>query len=224
MRRRQSLLLAVGCCCCCPRCCHLQLPGRSGIVPCMYADARIPPPPAGRSRPSTPPGDDEDCSMAKVLLTGAAGGVGRAARSVLEAAGGTVVPIDLTCGDDLRDETAVLGAMVGCAAVVHAGAVAHDSSGGDLLDANSGQESRWWSLPRPEVWRRRSVSFGGVVVAARARSSPSSEPGLLVLVSRASGRMRWRGCRQGRRSRRASHTGCRCARGRSPPARPRLQR
>ncbi len=64
-----------------------------------------------------------------MLLTGSAGGVGRATRSVLEAAGWTVETFDLTDGQDLRDLEAVLAAMHGCQAVVHAGAIAHDSAG-----------------------------------------------------------------------------------------------
>lgn len=67
--------------------------------------------------------------VARVLLTGSAGGVGRATRPVLEAAGWTVEPFDLADGHDLGDEEAVLSAMRGCEAVVHAGAIAHDSAG-----------------------------------------------------------------------------------------------
>jgi UDP-glucose 4-epimerase len=67
--------------------------------------------------------------MAKVLLTGSSGGVGRATRPVLAAAGWAVEPFDLTDGNDLRDQAAVLHAMRRCAAVVHAGAIAHDSAG-----------------------------------------------------------------------------------------------
>lgn len=67
--------------------------------------------------------------MAKVLLTGSAGGVRQATRPVLEAAGWRVEPFDLADGNDLRDQAAVLHAMRGCAAVVHAGAIAHDSAG-----------------------------------------------------------------------------------------------
>lgn len=67
--------------------------------------------------------------MARVLLTGSSGGVGRAARPVLEAAGWAVEPFDLADGQDLRDEAAVLRAMTGCEAVVHAGALAHDCAG-----------------------------------------------------------------------------------------------
>ncbi len=67
--------------------------------------------------------------MATVLLTGSSGGVGRATRPVLEAAGWTVRPFDLADGNDNRDEAAVLRATDGCEAVVHAGAIAHDSAG-----------------------------------------------------------------------------------------------
>jgi hypothetical protein len=42
---------------------------------------------------------------------------------VLEAAGWSVEPFDLTDGQDLLDEAAVARAVQGCAAVVHAGAV-----------------------------------------------------------------------------------------------------
>jgi UDP-glucose 4-epimerase len=48
--------------------------------------------------------------MAKVLLTGSSGGVGRATRPVLAAAGWAVEPFDLTDGNDLRDQAAVLHA------------------------------------------------------------------------------------------------------------------
>jgi UDP-glucose 4-epimerase len=76
--------------------------------------------------------------MAKVLLTGSAGGVGRAARPVLEAAGWTVEPFDLAEGGDLRDEAAVLAAVQGCSAVVHAGAIPNDSAGtpADIVATN----------------------------------------------------------------------------------------
>lgn len=50
----------------------------------------------------------ENYSVARVLLTGSSGGVGRAARPVLEAAGWAVEPFDLADGQDLRDEAAVL--------------------------------------------------------------------------------------------------------------------
>jgi UDP-glucose 4-epimerase len=67
--------------------------------------------------------------VVRVLLTGASGGVGRATRPALEAAGWTVEPFDIARGQDLRDEAAVQAAMRGCEAVVHAGAIPHDTGG-----------------------------------------------------------------------------------------------
>lgn len=47
-------------------------------------------------------------------------------------------PFDLAEGQDLRDAHAVLDAMEGCHAVVHAGALAHDSAGSpaDIVATN----------------------------------------------------------------------------------------
>lgn len=74
----------------------------------------------------------------QVLLTGSAGGVGRVARPVLEDAGWDVQPFDLAHGQDLRDPRAVLEAMRGCTAAIHAGALAHDSAGSavDIVTTN----------------------------------------------------------------------------------------
>jgi UDP-glucose 4-epimerase len=47
----------------------------------------------------------------------------------LEAAGWSVRPFDLVEGQDVRDPGAVLHAARGCDAIVHAGAIAHDSGG-----------------------------------------------------------------------------------------------
>jgi UDP-glucose 4-epimerase len=76
--------------------------------------------------------------MRRVLLTGSSGLVGRPARSALTAAGWDVRPFDLAEGQDLRDPSAVLDAMAGCHAVVHAGALAHDSAGSaaDIVATN----------------------------------------------------------------------------------------
>ncbi len=76
--------------------------------------------------------------MPRVLLTGSSGGVGRATRPVLEEAGWDVQPFDLACGQDLRDPQAVLDAMAGCSAVIHAGALAHDTAGSpaDIVATN----------------------------------------------------------------------------------------
>ncbi|MEM7275366.1 MAG: NAD(P)-dependent oxidoreductase [Actinomycetota bacterium] len=67
--------------------------------------------------------------MAAVLVTGSAGQVGGAVASRLEAAGRSVTRFDLTGGRDLRDADAVLAATTGCDAVVHAGAIPHDTAG-----------------------------------------------------------------------------------------------
>jgi UDP-glucose 4-epimerase len=64
-----------------------------------------------------------------VLLTGSEGVVGRVARAPLEAAGTAVRGFDLVDGDDLRDPASVSRALAGCDAVVHAGAIPHDSVG-----------------------------------------------------------------------------------------------
>jgi UDP-glucose 4-epimerase len=73
-----------------------------------------------------------------VLLTGSSGRVGRAVRPVLAARGWTARPFDSVDGLDLRDEAAVLAAMSGCDAVVHAGALANDSAGtaSDIVATN----------------------------------------------------------------------------------------
>lgn len=67
--------------------------------------------------------------MAAVLVTGSEGLVGAAIADRLRRAGWEVRSFDLARGDDLRDEGAVVAAMAGCDAVVHAGAIAHDSRG-----------------------------------------------------------------------------------------------
>jgi UDP-glucose 4-epimerase len=76
--------------------------------------------------------------MRRVLLTGSSGAVGRPTRSALTAAGWEVRPFDLADGQDLRDPSTVLDALAGCDAVVHAGALAHDSAGSatDIVATN----------------------------------------------------------------------------------------
>ena len=67
--------------------------------------------------------------MPTALVTGSAGLVGAAAAVRLERDGWTVRHFEITEGDDLRDEGAVRKAVAGCQAVVHAGALAHDTRG-----------------------------------------------------------------------------------------------
>lgn len=72
------------------------------------------------------------------MVTGSAGLVGRAVVERLSSKGCTVREFDLLAGDDLRDEAAVLAAVEDCDAVVHAGAVPHDSRGtpADIVATN----------------------------------------------------------------------------------------
>lgn len=70
-----------------------------------------------------------DPGAPKVLLTGSDGRVGRTASLALETAGFAVVPFDRATGQDLRDAGQVMAAAAGCRAVVHAGALPHDTAG-----------------------------------------------------------------------------------------------
>ena len=67
--------------------------------------------------------------MQTALVTGSSGQVGRPLVERLEATGWVTRRFDLTSGEDLRDEHAVLAAAEGCDVIVHAGAIAHDSAG-----------------------------------------------------------------------------------------------
>ncbi len=76
--------------------------------------------------------------MARVLLTGSSGRVGRAALPALESAGRTVRCFDIAQGQDLLDEASVRNAVTGCDAIVHAGAIPHDTRGtpADIMATN----------------------------------------------------------------------------------------
>jgi UDP-glucose 4-epimerase len=97
--------------------------------------------------------------MASVLLTGSSGGVARAARPVLEAAGWAVQPFDLADGQDLRDEVAVRRATQGCDAVVHAGAIAHDSAGTPAQIVATNLLGTWHVLLAAETCRVSRVVY-----------------------------------------------------------------
>jgi UDP-glucose 4-epimerase len=73
--------------------------------------------------------DDASHRAGTVLVTGARGLIGRASVNRLERDGWRVRAFDLLDGDDLRDAAAVQRAASGCHAVVHAGAIPHDSKG-----------------------------------------------------------------------------------------------
>lgn len=114
-----------------------------------------------------------------MLLTGSSGGVGRAVRPVLEAAGWVVEPFDLADGDDLRDEAAVLRAMRGCAAVVHAGALAHDSAGAPAEIVATNLLGTWHVLQAAEtrgVARVVYFSSGQVFGFAEGEGMPDYLP------------------------------------------------
>ena len=65
----------------------------------------------------------------RILVTGHRGQVGGPVSALLVRLGHEVVGFDRVDGDDLLDPAAVRRAAAGCAAVVHAGALAHDTAG-----------------------------------------------------------------------------------------------
>jgi UDP-glucose 4-epimerase len=70
-----------------------------------------------------------DHGIVRILVTGNRGHVGAPVAAHLERLGHDVVGYDRLNGDDLLDPAAVRRAAGGCGAVVHAGALAHDSAG-----------------------------------------------------------------------------------------------
>ncbi len=65
----------------------------------------------------------------RILVTGHRGGIGAPVVKHLERLGHDVTGFDLADGDDLLDLSAVRRAAAGCAAIVHLGALAHDTAG-----------------------------------------------------------------------------------------------
>src|ERR1700760_2154473 len=74
----------------------------------------------------------------RILITGHRGGVGAPVAQHLAGLGHEVVGFDRADGDDLLDLGQVQRAAAGCAAVVHLGALAHDSAGSpeDIMAVN----------------------------------------------------------------------------------------
>jgi UDP-glucose 4-epimerase len=89
--------------------------------------------------------------MVRVLLTGTSGGVGRAALPALGAAGWSVPPFDIAEGQDLCDEAAVRTAVEGSEAIVHAGAIPHDSRGTPAQIAATNVLGTWHVLVAAEA-------------------------------------------------------------------------
>lgn len=103
--------------------------------------------------------------MARVLLTGSSGGVGRVAGPALTAAGWAVQPFDVADGQDLLDPRAVFDAMTGCDAVVHAGALAHDNAGSPVDIVATNVLGTWHVLAAAEEHAvSRVVYFSSVQV------------------------------------------------------------
>ncbi|HEY2638793.1 MAG TPA: NAD(P)-dependent oxidoreductase [Streptosporangiaceae bacterium] len=114
-----------------------------------------------------------------MLLTGSSGSVGRALRTAAGVAGWEVEPFDLSDGQDLRDPRAVLEAMRGCTAAVHAGALAHDTAGSpeDIVATNL--LGTWHVLvAAEECGLSRVVYFSSAQVfgCAEGEGSPSYLP------------------------------------------------
>ncbi|HWF51911.1 MAG TPA: SDR family oxidoreductase [Solirubrobacteraceae bacterium] len=65
----------------------------------------------------------------RILVTGHRGNIGSCTVELLERCGHAVVGFDLAESSDLLDLAAVKGAAAGCEAIVHLGAIPHDSSG-----------------------------------------------------------------------------------------------
>lgn len=116
--------------------------------------------------------------METVLVTGAAGKVGRRVSTRLATEGLDVRQMDLVSGVDLRNEADVARAKVGCDAVVHAGALAHDWAGtpADIMATNV--LGTWHVLLAAERERvRRVVYFSSAQVFGFADGE--SEPAYL---------------------------------------------
>ena len=100
-----------------------------------------------------------------LLVTGSRGLIGRAVAAQCARDGWNVRPFDLLDGDDLRDEAAVDAAAVGCRAVVHAGAVPHDSRGTPAEIVGTNVLGTWLVLLAAERQRvERVVVFSSIQV------------------------------------------------------------
>lgn len=114
-----------------------------------------------------------------VLVTGSSGQLGAPLAARLSASGWAVRGFDLDDGDDLRDEAAVAAAVEGCDAVVHAGALAHDTAGSpaDIMATNL--LGTWHVLiaaERSGVSRVVYLSSGQVFGFAEGEGTPAYLP------------------------------------------------
>jgi len=115
----------------------------------------------------------------RALVTGSSGQVGAATCAALEAAGWAIRRFDLVDGDDLRDAAAVLAAASGCDAIVHAGAIAHDSAGPPEEIMATNVLGTWHVLSAAETHGVGNVvyfSSGQVFGFAEGEGSPEYVP------------------------------------------------
>jgi len=71
----------------------------------------------------------KDGTMRQALVTGSSGQVGGTVANLLEMSGWSVRRFDIAEGEDLRNPAVVRDAAGQCDAIVHAGAIAHDTAG-----------------------------------------------------------------------------------------------
>lgn len=122
---------------------------------------------------------ENDGSMPRVLVTGSSGQVGGAVARLLEIAGWSVVRFDLADGDDLRVPAQVSAAAAGCDAIVHAGALAHDTAGTPEEIMATNVLGTWHVLSAAEQHAVRRVvyfSSGQVFGCAEGESTPDYLP------------------------------------------------
>lgn len=117
--------------------------------------------------------------MRTVLVTGSSGQVGRVVSTQLTDAGWSVISFDLLEGADLRDGEQVRAAARGCAAIVHAGAIAHDDAGSPDEIMATNVLGTWHVLSAAEhhgIDRVVAFSSGQVFGCAEGEGVPESVP------------------------------------------------
>lgn len=107
----------------------------------------------------------------RVLVTGSAGRVGRAAVTALEEAGHGVVPFDRALGDDVLDLSAVRERMSGCDALVHLAAIPDDHIAPETETLGSNVAGLWSVLDAARELRvARVVSMSSIQASGVSQS------------------------------------------------------
>src|ERR1700684_1612766 len=99
----------------------------------------------------------------RILVTGHRGNIGAPVAAQLARLGHKVVGFDRVDGADLLDLAEVRRAAVGCAAIVHLGALAHDTAGSPehiIAGKITGTMCCGRLAPRTAPLRRRGGTFG----------------------------------------------------------------